>query len=114
MARFYSNENIALQLVIALRALGHDVMTSFDAGNANTAVPDADVSAFSANSGRILLTYNRRDFLHLHRSGMHEHAGMVLLTFDPDSHKQAKRIAEAVESIAEVKNQVIRVNRPSA
>ena len=39
MARFYSNENIALQVVMELRRLGHDVLTSKDAGNANSAVP---------------------------------------------------------------------------
>jgi hypothetical protein len=41
VARFYSNENIALQIVAELRRLGHDVLTSFEAGKANAAVPDS-------------------------------------------------------------------------
>lgn len=47
MARFYSNENIALQVVTELRGLGHDVLTSLDAGKANAAVPDAEVLALA-------------------------------------------------------------------
>ena len=47
MARFYSNENFPLQTVIELRLLGHDVLTSFEAGNANQAVPDEEVLSFS-------------------------------------------------------------------
>jgi len=58
LARFYSNENVALPLVLHLRTLGHDVLTSLDAGNANSAVPDVEVLAFATNQERILLTYN--------------------------------------------------------
>ncbi len=39
MARFYSNENIAMQVVTELRRLGHDVLTSLDAGNATPRRP---------------------------------------------------------------------------
>ena len=34
MARLYANENFPYQVVIALRALGHDVLTVQEAGNA--------------------------------------------------------------------------------
>lgn len=63
MARFYSNENTPLPVVAELRRLGHDVLTSLDAGNANVSVPDADVLAFAARESRILLTHNRRDLI---------------------------------------------------
>lgn len=46
MARFYTNENIPLQVVAELRRLGHDVATSLDVGMANSVVPDAEVLAF--------------------------------------------------------------------
>ena len=49
MARFYSNENIALQVVMELRRLGHDVLTSLEAGNANASVPDPEVLAFASS-----------------------------------------------------------------
>jgi hypothetical protein len=80
VARFYSNENIALQVVAELRRLGHDVLTSMDAGNANAAVPDSDVLAVAVAEGRILLSNNRRHFLHLHRHRTEDHAGIVLCT----------------------------------
>ena len=73
MARFYSNENIAAQVVLELRRLGHDVLTTLEAGNANAAVPDDEVLAFA----------------------------------------QARRIHDAVTSAPEMKNQLIRINRPA-
>ena len=53
MARFYSNENLALQVVAELRRLGQDVIPSLDAGNANSAVPDAEVLAFAQSMSAI-------------------------------------------------------------
>jgi hypothetical protein len=96
VARFYSNENIALQVVMELRRLGHDVLTSLEAGNANASVPDPDVLAFASSWQRILLTHNRRYFLQLHMSRSESHCGIVLCTFDPDFPGQARRIDAAV------------------
>jgi uncharacterized protein with PIN domain len=113
VARFYSNENIALQVVMELRLLGHDVLTSLDAGRANAAVPDSEVLAFAANEGRILLSHNRRHFFHLHRLRTADHAGIIVCTFDPDFRAQAQRIHATVENASELKNELIRVNRQS-
>lgn len=88
------------------------VVTSFDAGRANSAVPDADVLAFAAANGRILLTHNRRHFLRLHRDRSADHAGIVLCTFDSDFCGLAQRIADAVGPDPEMANKLIRVNRP--
>jgi hypothetical protein len=104
VARFYSNENIPLQVVTELRRPGHDVLTSLDAGRANTSVPDSDVLAFAAAEGRILLSHNRRHFLHLHRHRTLDHAGIVLCTFDPDFNGQAQRIHDMITSASEVLN----------
>lgn len=113
MARFYSNENIALQVVVELRRLGHDVLTSLDAGRANFAVPDSAVLAFATAEGRLVLTRNRRHFLQLHRSRSESHAGIVLCTFDPDFEGQAQRIHAAVSVWPGLQDQLIRVNRPN-
>ena len=110
MARFYSNENIAMQVVEELRQLGHDVLSSLEAGNANAAVPDEEVLAFAAVSGRILLSHNRRHFLRIDRERTEDHAGMVLCTFDPDFTELARRIDAAVTRLHDMKNPVIRVN----
>ena len=112
MARFYSNENIALQVVTELRRLGHDVLTSLDSGKADAAVPDSEVLALAVGEGRILLSNNRRHFLNLHRRWTGGHAGIVLCTFDPDFFGQAQRIDAAVATTPEMQNQLIRVNPP--
>jgi Domain of unknown function (DUF5615) len=111
VARFYSNENIAAQVVSELRRLGHDVLTTLEAGNANAAVPDAEVLAFAVARERILITNNRRHFLRLHQNRTENHAGIVLCTFDLDFAGQARRIHEAVSSTPQMPNQLIRVNR---
>ena len=113
MARFYSNENIAAQVVSELRLLGHDVLTTLEAGNANAAVPDCEVLAFAFSERRVLLSNNRRHFLRLHWKRTEDHAGIVLCTFDLDFAGQARRIHAAVASTPEMKNQLIRVNRPA-
>ena len=113
MARFYTNENIALQLVIELRLLGHDVLSSHEAGNANASIPDTQVLRFAADQHRILLSHNRRHFLRLHQKRTEGHAGMILCTFDPDFAGQASRIhlAIAEPGSSGLADQVIRVNR---
>jgi hypothetical protein len=58
MARLYSNENFPPPVMIVLRELGHDVLTSYESGNANKAIPDAEVLSFDVEQVRILLTLN--------------------------------------------------------
>jgi len=111
MARFYSNENFPLPVVEGLRALGHDVLTSLDAGNANQAIPDAEVLAFSSSQDRILLTLNRLHFLRLHRESGGAHAGLCVCTFDPDFAGQAARIDQASRAEASLGGKVLRVYR---
>jgi hypothetical protein len=111
MARFYTNENIPLQVVTELRRLGHNVVTSLDAGMAKSAVPDAEVLAFAAANGRILLTHNRRHLLRLHQRSSAGHAGIVPRTFDPDFCRQAQRIDDAVRAEPEMASKLVRVNR---
>ena len=112
MARFYANENVPAQVAAELRRLGHDVVTSLDAGKANSAMPDAEVLVFAVADGRILLTHNRRHFLRLHQHRTADHAGMVLCTFDADFCRQAQRIGAAVAANPEMANKLVRVNRP--
>ena len=111
MAALYSNENFPLRVVEALRALGHDVLTSMDAGQAHQSIPDEQVLAFATTQGRILLTLNRRDFIRLHQSNP-IHAGLIVCTQDPDAVGQANRIHQVIQGQATLAGQLLRVNRP--
>lgn len=51
MAKLYTNENLPLPVVEALRQLKHDVLTSYESGKANQAIPDAEVLAFATTQG---------------------------------------------------------------
>ncbi len=108
MARLYSNENFPLPVVERLRELGHDVLTSFDAGNANHGIPDEEVLAFAVASGRCLLTLNRKDFMLLHRD-QPDHAGIVVCREHTDFAGQAERIHALLA--ADVSGNLVRVNR---
>ena len=111
MARLYANENFPFQAVRALRNLGHDVLTSLDAGKANQSIPDDDVLAFAAQEKRALLTINRGDFIPFHEKGVH-HAGIIVCTQDGDVVGQANRIHASIQIVETFTGQLIRVNRP--
>jgi hypothetical protein len=76
------------------------------------AIADSEVLAFAATESRILLSYNRRHFLLLHRHRTQTHAGIVLFTVDPDFIGQARRIHDAIARFADFTDQVVRINRP--
>ena len=111
MARFYANENFPLQAVRELRRLGHDVLTSLAAGNANRSVPDEEVLAFAAGEQRILLTQNRLHFLRLHHRGAIQHAGIVICTYNPNFEQLAERILEQVSAASDLGGKLLRVTR---
>ncbi|HMV41589.1 MAG TPA: DUF5615 family PIN-like protein [Leptospiraceae bacterium] len=112
MARFYCNENFRYSVVLELRKLGHDVLTSLEAGNANKSIPDEDVLSFSINERRILLTFNRKDFIRLHKERS-THFGILVCTDNPDNIFLANKIHELVLS-QEIVNKLIRNNRPNS
>lgn len=113
MARFYSNEDVALQVVLELRRLGHDVLTALDSPKASSGVPDLAVLAFTVAEGRILLSHNRRLFLQLHRYRTEGHAGIVLCTFDTEFAGLAQRVHAAVAKMPDMRDRLIRLNRPA-
>ena len=112
MAAFYADENIPVEVVKALRDMGHDVLTALEAGQANRAVPDESVIEFASERDRAVLTLNRWQFIGRHKRNA-EHAGMVVCTADPDTEGQAARIDEAVRGFETLRGALVRVNRPS-
>ncbi len=112
MARLYANENVPFPVVIELRRLGHDVLTSLDAGKAEQSIPDDNVLRFAVQEQRALITINRKHFKLLHDQNP-DHCGLILCTYDPDFVRQAERIDEAIRMAGLLEGQMIRVNRPN-
>jgi predicted nuclease of predicted toxin-antitoxin system len=113
MARLYSNENFYLPVVSRLRELGHDVLTSLEAGRANRKIPDEEVLAFAIAEKRCVLTLNRRHFGRLHLQNS-QHSGIVTCTEDADFDGLALRIHLAIEEAKNLDNQLIKIYRPNA
>jgi len=112
VAAFYADENFPLQIVEVLRRLGHDVLTAFEARQANQGIPDDAVLDFATRAGRVVLTLNRWEFIGLH-SRFPRHSGIVACTQDPDVDRQAAAIDAAVRSTPSLQGTVIRINRPA-
>jgi hypothetical protein len=111
MARLYANENFPLPVVEELRRLGHDVLTTQDAGRAGIALPDSEVLADATTESRAVLTFNRRHFIRLHAAHS-QHGGIVVCTFDPDFAGLAHRIDAALNAASELAGQLVRIYRP--
>ncbi|MDQ3222756.1 MAG: DUF5615 family PIN-like protein [Gemmatimonadota bacterium] len=111
-ARLYSNENFPQPVVEELRRLGHDVLTSRDAGKANQRVPDEEVVRYAAGEGRAVLTLNRRHFHAQHRRST-AHAGIITCTVDGDYPALASRIHDRLIAVHDLTGQIIKVTKPS-
>ena len=101
MALFYTNENFPIKIAAYLRAMGHDVLTSQEAGNANQGIPDVEVLEFAAKAGRILLTLNRRDFIEIHEN-LSNHMGIIVCTQNTDLREQAEQINQAIQETGDM------------
>jgi predicted nuclease of predicted toxin-antitoxin system len=112
MARIYTNENFRYSIVIKLRELGNDVLTALEAGNANQSIPDESVLEFAIKENRILLTFNRQDFIKLHYQ-FHNHKGIIICSLDPNAEGQANRIHQAILQENTLDGKLIRVNKPN-
>lgn len=113
MAQLYADEDFPFPVVERLRQLGHDVLTTLDAGRANQRIADADQVVFATSLGRAVLTRNRKDYIKLHKRSS-QHAGIVSITDDTDFDGQASRIDQALAGQSTLANLHIRVNRPAA
>jgi hypothetical protein len=110
MARLYANENFPLPVLEELRRLGHDVLTTQDAGCAGIAVPDIQVLANATAQKRAVVTFNRRHFIRLH-AVQAQHGGIVVCTFDPDFTGLARRIHASIAGAPEPAGLLLRVYR---
>jgi len=114
MARLYGDENFDVHTMEELNNLGHDVLTARDAGKINQRIPDHEVLAFAAENSRAVVTFDRRDYFHLHKAGPN-HAGIIACTYDADSNALAERINEVIMvENDDLANKLIRVYRPNS
>ena len=109
--RLLADEDFPLPAVIHLRDLGHDVLSSRDAGMANDETPDAAVLELATHLDRALITHNRRHFRQLHALNPN-HAGLILCTRDSDFLRLARRLHEAMLALPALRGQLVRVVRP--
>ena len=109
MSKLYVNENFPLPVVKLLRNFGHDVLTSFDAGNANQRIPDDEVLRYAVSQNRILLTINRRDFIRLHNQNP-IHTGILACTQNADFKTFALNIHnELLKNEGNLANQLLKI-----
>lgn len=111
MGRLYSDEDFSFAVVKELRRLGHDVVTIQERGQARFEVPDEMVLAFAHSEGRVLLTFNRWDFIRIHNE-REEHSGIIACTVDDDCVALAQRIHTAIKAHSNLAGQLIRIYRP--
>lgn len=109
-AVFLYHENFPIKVAEYLREMGHDVLTSQEAGKANQRIPDEDVLKFATETERILITLNRWDFIVLHKQS-NRHAGIVVCTQNSDLFQQAQQIDKSVRESGDIKGVLLRVNR---
>jgi predicted nuclease of predicted toxin-antitoxin system len=110
MALLYTNENFPVEVVEHLRALGHDVLSTHDAGKSNQGIEDEAVLRYASEAGRCVVTLNRKDFMRLHRA-FPDHAGIVVCTENRDFQAFAARIHEALELADTLNGKLLRVVR---
>ena len=107
--QFYSNENFPLVMVNLLRAEGHDVLTSYEAGQSNQGIPDDQVLQYATSTKRILITENRQDFINLHRTVPH-HTGIIIFKYGLDYAGKIKAMNDFInEDGLSLENRLLRV-----
>lgn len=113
MSKLYVNENFPLPVVKLLRNLGHDVLTYFDAGNANQRIPDNEVLQFAISQNRILLTINRRDFIRLHNQNP-IHSGILVCTENANFEAFTLSIhTELLKNEVNFANHLLKIYKPA-
>ncbi|BAZ50586.1 hypothetical protein NIES4103_32030 [Nostoc sp. NIES-4103] len=111
MTKFYANENFPLDLVQELRQLGYDVLTSYEAGQANQSISDAEVLNFAHKQERVVITLNREDFISLHKQGQ-KHSGIIICKEDRDYKRQSEIIYEfLIQNTQPLTGKLIRIKK---
>jgi hypothetical protein len=106
----YADEDFSLRVVEGLWQMGHDFVTAQEDGR--TSAPDVDILNRAHHLRRAVLTYNRRHFERLQRSGGVQ-SRIISATRDRSFDALANRINAALAGRAPGR-WCIRVNRPQS
>lgn len=110
MLRLYADEQFPLPVVQRLRALGCDILTAQEAGQANQRIPDDQVLAFATDKNRAVITQNRRDFVRLHQ-GNPSHSGIVVCSKNLDWDDFTATIHQVLGNYEDLTGQLVRVTK---
>lgn len=110
MFKFYGNENMASIIVKKLGEFCYDVLTSYEAGNANQGIPDIEVLNYATAENPIVITFYRDDFVALHKSGIN-HAGIVVCKDDRDYVNQVRVLHAYLLEQESLENRLIRIQK---
>jgi predicted nuclease of predicted toxin-antitoxin system len=109
--KLYADENFPKSVIEELRKLDHDVLTAFEAGQANQRIPDTQVLAYAIQQERAVITQNRNDFIRLHKA-TETHTGIIVCKED---HKHPLQLAQRIHiqllTHAPLNNKLIRINK---
>lgn len=105
-----ADENFSHEVNESLRKLGHDVITLVDLNLAGIGYPDEKVLEKATEIGRCILTFNRRDFIKLHKKNS-AHAGIIVCTLNEDWERLAEKIHSTISEKDDLNNQLIRIYR---
>jgi len=98
MIKLYADEKFRQPAVEELRKIGYDVLTAYEAGQAT-------------QQKRVVITYNRQDFIKLHNK-LKEHAGIIVCTENHNDQQLAQRVHTQLMAHISLDNKLIRVNIP--
>jgi predicted nuclease of predicted toxin-antitoxin system len=107
---FYSNENFALDMVKILRKLGHTVITSYDAGQANQAISDNEVLNYATQNNLAVITFNRDDFIELHNQSI-KHSEILICKTNRDCQSQINFLHDYLQTQNSLPNRLIRIKK---
>lgn len=110
MLQLYADEQFPLPVVQRLRALGYDILTAQEAGQANQRIPDDQVLALATHENRAVISQNRRDFVRLHQENP-SHSGIIVCSKNLDWDDFAAIIHQVLGNYEDLTSQLVRVTR---
>jgi len=95
--KFLVDEDVAMEVVRALRQAGHEAQLVFEVLGART--PDEQVWARAVGAGQLVVTCNRDDFLRL--AGAAPETGLIILNRRRTRQAECRRLLQLLQSAGE-------------